>query len=265
MEQQSISHVDSTLAPLYATLRGRRLLVTGAGSGIGRAFLLAALEGGAAAVAVVRNDAEADGLRAALAARGLSPAALLAGDLTDPAFSETVPARAAQALGGLDGLVGAAGIFEHRSTAETGMDDWQRVIAINLTAGFVIGREAARIMQAGASIVFVSSQIGMVGHRRAAAYAASKSGLNGLTRAMALELADRSIRVNAVAPGPIATPMTEAARSDETRNRNIVASIPLGRFGQPEEAAAAIAFLTSHAAAFITGQILCVDGGVTAA
>jgi NAD(P)-dependent dehydrogenase (short-subunit alcohol dehydrogenase family) len=105
----------------------------------------------------------------------------------------------------------------------------------------------------------------LIGHPRAAAYTASKSAVNGLMKALALELAPYGIRVNAVGPGPIATPMTAVARGDAERSKRLLASIPLARFGQPDEIAAAIRFLLSDAASFITGQILCADGGVTAA
>ncbi len=243
---------------LRADLKGLRLFVTGAGSGIGHALLELALADGAEVVCLARDDAEAD----RLAAR-VPPARILIADLRDGASG--LAQQAAQHLGGLDGVALAAGVFDHRASAETDRAAWQSVIDVNLTASFEIARDALALLRVGGSVVLVSSQIGLVGHKRAAAYAASKAALNGLAKSLALEAAPCGVRVNAVAPGPIATPMTELARSDEARSERLLASIPLGRFGTAEEIAHAIRFLLSPAAGFITGSILVADGGVTAA
>jgi NAD(P)-dependent dehydrogenase (short-subunit alcohol dehydrogenase family) len=242
-----------------ATLARRKILVTGAGSGIGLAFAELALRDGAAVAGVARDEGERARLPAG--AHGI------VADLADLAAIPALVAGAAQALGGLDGVACCAGVFDHRGGLETDDAQWQATMRINLDSGFAVARDAARIMAQArkGAIVLVSSQIGLIGHPRAAAYAASKAGVNGLARALALELAPFGVRVNALAPGPVATPMTEVARGDPERRAKLIASIPLGRFGEAREIAACLRFLLSDAASFVTGQVLCADGGVTAA
>ncbi|MCU0986554.1 MAG: SDR family oxidoreductase [Acetobacteraceae bacterium] len=235
-----------------------RLFVTGAGSGIGAALVSLALEDGASLACLARDEAEA-----AMLSRIVSPAHVLVRDLATGGAG--LAAEAAGLLGGLDAVALAAGMFDHRASAETDSAAWASVLAVNLTAVFEIAREALPLLTPHGSLVLVSSQIGLVGHPRAAAYTASKAALNGLAKSLALEAAPRGVRVNAVAPGPVATPMTAVARADAERADRLRASIPLGRFGEAEEIAQAIRFLLSPAAGFITGTVLVADGGVTAA
>jgi NAD(P)-dependent dehydrogenase (short-subunit alcohol dehydrogenase family) len=243
----------------FATLAGRRILLSGGESGIGRAFLKTAIDAGADVALLVREDSsELDAL--------LPPARRHVVDLADADMTNEVMKRAIASLDGtVDGLVTCAGVFVHKGAMETSAVEWDNVLAINLRGTFQLARTCAEQMPDGASMVLVSSQIGRIGHVRAAAYAASKAGIEGLMRSLALELAPRNIRVNAVAPGPIDTQMTAAAQADEERLRNVRASVPLDRLGTAEEVAGAIRYLLSDSASYVTGHALLVDGGVTAA
>ena len=240
-------------------LTGRKILITGAGSGIGLATARVAIREGAKVAAVVLDDAQ----RVATAA-ALPGTPIFALDLTDSNRRGGLVKEASLALGGLDGLAACAGIFIRKSALELTEAEWQAQIGVNLTATFFLCRDVTRhMLEHGTrgAIVAVSSQLGSVGHPSGAAYVATKAGINGLVRSLALEVAARGIRVNAVGPGPLATAMTAPVRADEAARRAHLESIPMGRYGEPEEIAETISFLLSHRSSFTTGAVVIADGG----
>ncbi len=244
-------------------LAGRRALVTGAGSGIGLATACALARHGARVAAVVQSPEQVAGVTAAL-----PQAHVIVQDLLDDAACAALPARAAQALGGLDALACCAGIFFKKGSDDTTLEEWRKTLALNLDATFVLTRAAIAHMRqqrvADPSVVVITSQIGLVGHARGAAYAASKAGLNGMVRSLALEWAAEGVRLNAVGPGPVETPMVAAVKEDPAALAAMEATIPMGRLGQAWEIGETVSFLLSRRASFITGQVLCADGGFTA-
>ncbi len=244
-------------------LEGKSALVTGASRGIGAAIALRlASEGAAVAIDYAGNREAADAVAAAIAAAG-GRAVTLQADVADPAQCSGLVDRTVEALGGLDILVNNAGINRDGLLVRMTDDDWNAVIATDLTGVFSMSRAAAKVMMRArmGSIVNVTSVVGMMGNAGQANYAAAKAGVIGLTKTIARELASRRVRCNAVAPGFITTDMT--SRLTEAQRDAIASTIALGWLGSPSDVAAAVAFLASDDAAYVTGQILAVDGGMT--
>ena len=228
-------------------------IVTGGGAGIGAAICsVLANEGYSVAVADLNGDKAEETARGIVEAGGKARAMAL--DITD---SRAVD-RLVEEVGAARLLVNNAGLFEVKPFFDLEPGDFRRIYDVNLVALFDLSRKAARHMQPGSAIVNIASRA-MLGARHYAHYVASKAAVAGLTRAMALELAERQIRVNAVAPGVIETTMLKA-RSD-TDLDSLRALQPMGRLGAPQDIAHAVAFLGSLKAEFITGQVLLVDGG----
>ena len=237
-------------------------LVTGAAKGIGRAIAFAlARDGFRVALHYRSSRADAEAAAAAIRAEG-GEAETFAADLADPAQADDLVKAVGLKLGPVHTLVSNAGIIKSQLLPLTKFDDWREVMTANLDAAFLLTKAVARPMarQRAGRIIYISSDAGLMGDLMRAAYSASKAGLLGLAKTAARELAASGVTVNVVAPGIITTDMT--ADIPETRRVKQLASIPLARFGTPEEVAGTVRFLASDDAAWITGQTLCVDGGL---
>jgi 3-oxoacyl-[acyl-carrier protein] reductase len=241
-------------------LTGKIALVTGASRGIGRAIALALAARGAHVVAAARAS-NADGTVEAIRAAGGTATAVSA-DVTDSASVEAMMTAALAHNGRLDILVNNAGVARDQLMLRMKRADWDEVLATNLTAAFTIVQAALKpmIRQRGGRIISIGSVVGQMGNAGQANYAASKAGLVGFSKAVAREVASRQITVNVVAPGLIATDMTQAL-TDKAQG-DWSSQIPLGRIGTAEDVAAAVCFLASDEASYITGQVLAVNGGM---
>ena len=244
-------------------LQGKVSIVTGASRGIGRSTALAlASEGANVVVNYASSSSAADEVVAEIAAMG-SEAIAVAADVSKTDQVEALVNAAMEKWGRIDVLVNNAGITRDTLLLRMKLEDWQAVIDLNLTGVFLCTRAVSKIMlkQRLGRIVNITSVAGQMGNPGQANYSAAKAGVIGFTKTVAKELASRGITVNAVAPGFITTDMTHDLKSDE-----ILKFIPLARYGQPEEVAGMICFLASApAAAYITGQVMNVDGGMVMA
>jgi 3-oxoacyl-[acyl-carrier protein] reductase len=239
-------------------LSGKTALITGASGGIGGAIARALHRQGAAVLLAGTRQAALEALAAELGER----ARVHAADLADPAAADALVKDAEAALGKLDILVNNAGLTRDGLAVRMKDEDWQKVLDVDLTAGFRLARAALRGMMRRrfGRIIGISSVVGVVGNPGQANYAAAKAGMIGLSKALAAEVATRGITVNCVAPGMIASPMTDALTPEQ--KQRIAAAIPMGRLGSPEDVAASVVFLASDQAGYITGQTIHVNGGM---
>lgn len=241
-------------------LQGKVALVTGANTGIGQAIAVALSKAGAS-VALAGRSEPTETL--ALIAEAGGQTTNIAADLSSIEPVTRVIDETLSAFGRLDILVNNAGIIRRNDAVDFTEEDWDAVIDTNLKTLFFLSQAAAKemITQGSGKIINIASMLTFQGGVRVPSYTASKSGVGGLTKAMANEWAAKGINVNAIAPGYIATNNTAALQADETRNRQILERIPAGRWGKPDDIAGAAVFLASSAADYVNGHILAVDGG----
>ena len=239
-------------------LTGKTALITGATGGIGAAIAKALHKAGATVAISGTRQPALDSLKAELGERVHT----IACNLGDPADVEKLVPAAEAAMGGLDILVNNAGVTKDGLAMRMKDEDWQTVIDINLTSNFRLSRAAMKGMmkKRQGRIINVTSIVGVTGNPGQANYVASKAGLIGLTKSLAQELATRNVTVNCVAPGFIATPMTDVL--SEKQKEAILGRIPSGRMGGPDDIAAAVLYLASNEAGYVTGQTLHVNGGM---
>jgi NAD(P)-dependent dehydrogenase (short-subunit alcohol dehydrogenase family) len=241
--------------------KDQSVVITGASRGIGRGCALAFAAEGAEVVLLARNAAELTALEAEIRGSGGRARAMT----LDVTHADDVH-RVFESLDRCDVLVNNAGMNRPQPFLDVDLSTLDDIIALNVRSMFVTAQSAARIMarHGGGAIVHMSSQMGHIGAPTRSVYCMTKHAIEGLTKAMAVELAPRSIRVNAVAPTYIETPMTAPYFENEAFRQKVLASIPLGRTGRIEEVVAAVLFLASRDASLITGTSLLVDGGYTA-
>jgi gluconate 5-dehydrogenase len=248
-------------------LQGRLALVTGSSRGLGWAMAQGLAEAGARVLLHGRDRAALTQRTGELAARGTAAAGMLCFDVTDGAATVAALQQSAAEHGPLGILINNAGVIVRRPVTETTDEDWNRVIDADLSACFRLSREAIRQMQPAGwgRIIMISSIMGRVARPTVPGYVTAKHALIGLVRALAVEFATSGITVNAIGPGYFPTDANQSLQEDKSFHDWIATRTPVGRWGRPEELQGAAVFLASEAASYVTGQILMVDGGLTAA
>ena len=246
-------------SPLFS-LDGKVALVTGANVGLGRAIAVALAQAGADICGVSRRAAPETAADVAAAGRRFIG---IEADLGSMEPIEGIVADTVAGLGGLDILVNNAGIIRRADALDFSEADWDDVMNVNIKAAFFLAQAAGRVMvgQGSGKIINTASMLSFQGGIRVASYTASKGGIAGITRLLACEWAGKGVNVNAIAPGYMATDNTEQLRADPTRNRDILARIPAGRWGEPSDLGGAAVFLASRASDYMHGAIIPVDGG----
>ncbi len=240
-------------------LDGRRALITGGSRGIGFGCAVALAEAGAESVIAARGKSELQDAETSMREAGLSAKAVVL-DVTDLNAVRTLIAD----HGPFGIVVNSAGLARHSPALHTTMEDFDAVTAVNFRAAYFLAREAATQMDQGGSIIQISSQMGHIGGIERAVYCGTKHGVEGFTKAMAIEWGERGIRVNTVCPTFIRTPLSEATLNDPVKRDWIMSMIKLGRIAEIEDVMGAVVFLASDASAMVTGTSILVDGGWTA-
>jgi NAD(P)-dependent dehydrogenase (short-subunit alcohol dehydrogenase family) len=248
-------------APEVFSLAGRRAIVTGGNTGLGQAFTVALARAGADVL--VPSLADDGGATRALVEGCGRRYGFVEADISAPGVPAAVVEQCVRELGGLDILVNSAGICVLADVAEFDREQWDPMLAVNMTAAFEMARHASRHMvaQRRGKIINIASLFSFLGGRQSPAYAATKAGIVGFTRAYCDELAEHDVQVNALAPGYFATAITAATRADADASRRILEHIPAGRWGDPADLMGPLVFLASPASDYVNGQVLVVDGG----
>jgi 3-oxoacyl-[acyl-carrier protein] reductase len=238
--------------------KNKTAIVTGAAKGIGKGIAVALAKDGFNIVVADMKQDECDAAAKELQGLGVEAIGVVC-DVSNSTAVASLFKQAVKKFGGLDVLVNNAGIYPFVTFEKMTEADWDKVMAVNLKSVFLCSQEAAKILPTGGRIVSVSSVASIIGFEGLTHYCASKGGINGFTRALALELAKKKITVNAVAPGAINTPGASGGGAEQIKQT--VAMIPLARMGEPEDIANAVVFLASDKSSYITGQVIVVDGG----